>query len=70
MSMPKHKCPVKSCTALVHHKRLMCFPHWSQVPLELQRGVHQAFLTGPVGKEHREACEAAIRAMNDLEATK
>lgn len=47
-------CAVPHCKGVAEPIRLMCFPHWMQIPLELQRAIY-----GP-GDTWQKAAEEAM----------
>lgn len=72
--MSTHTCPVTGCTAEIITARLMCLPHWSQVPDDLKSAVNRAWGAyareplGDAGKIQRRYYQVrgdAIRAVND-----
>ena len=56
-----HKCPVPGCRVQVDDARLMCFPHWSMVPVGLQRRIYTSYHKNSDG--HRALCLEAIQAV-------
>lgn len=59
----KHKCPVDGCEAKVPHEILMCYPHWKQVPKDLQYHVNKTWRSGDAAK-YLEARAASVAAVN------
>ena len=41
--MSTHTCPITGCTAQISTARLMCLPHWRQVPDDLKTAVNRAW---------------------------
>lgn len=63
-------CAVPSCEERIPTSRLMCSPHWEQVPAELRRRVTAAwriwklnFLDRVSADRHQSAAEAAVQAV-------
>ena len=64
--MKTHQCPAPGCTKQVPHNKLMCHPHWCQVPARLKFMVHGAYYKeGPGTEAHLAACHTAIAAVAD-----
>jgi hypothetical protein len=64
--MSTHKCPGPGCEERIAVGKLMCGPHWAEVPEPLQAEVYAAWRRGK-GKgtlRHLEAVLAAIEAVN------
>jgi hypothetical protein len=61
-----HKCPLEGCSKQVPHHILMCYPHWKQVPPEIQKRVNRTWREGPV-EAYLQAREAAIRSVQSEE---
>lgn len=61
-----HVCPVAGCRQRVRADRLMCRPHWYQVPRPLRDAVWAAWASGDgAGTEaHAMAITAAIEAVS------
>lgn len=60
----KHKCPVKSCAAIVPGSKLMCPQHWAMVPAPLAKAVYDTY------RQHRHRLphyNAMILAVNAVE---
>lgn len=55
-----HKCPVPGCQRQVPAERLMCPPHWAQVPAPLQRTIYRLWNHGKPQAGHAEACASAV----------
>ena len=76
MKGERQTCPVDGCDALIPRHALMCFDHWREVPLKLQREVNEAWRKtrrrggrlGPDAKDdvvrYRMAAGAAVSAVN------
>ena len=63
--MSAHKCPGPGCTVQVSPGKLMCGPHWAEVPAPLQAEVYAAWDKGR-GRgtlRHLQAVRAAIGAV-------
>jgi hypothetical protein len=61
-----HKCPVKSCTQLVGHGRLMCPSHWHLVPRSIADRVYAQFRKAPRSEAHFAVMQEAVEAVNKL----
>jgi hypothetical protein len=63
-----HLCPVGGCRAKVRRDRLMCAPHWYQVPRPLRDAVWAAWQSGAGAgtPAHTAAITAAIAAVDRL----
>jgi hypothetical protein len=61
-----HQCPVGGCRTQVRADRLMCVPHWRQVPKPLRDAVWATWRSGAgAGSEaHQAACDAAVAALD------
>lgn len=65
------RCQIRVCDQRISLDKLMCAPHWRMVPVPLQRAVYAAWdavKAGPCGvnrEEHRNACAAAIAAVEE-----
>ena len=61
-----HPCPAGGCRAKVRADRLMCAPHWYQVPKPLRDAVWATWRSGEgaLSPAHRAACDAAIAAVD------
>lgn len=61
-----HECPVPVCRVQVDPSRLMCPPHWAQVPKPIRRAVWIAWNRGAGAgtPAHLAAMRAAITAVS------
>lgn len=64
----KHLCHARGCQVSVPPRMLMCKPHWSRVPAELQRAVWREYTPGQeMSKDptpaYLEAARAAIESV-------
>jgi len=60
-----HKCPGPGCEEQIARSRLMCGPHWGEVPRPLQAEVYAAWDRGR-GRgslRHLQAVRAAVEAV-------
>lgn len=65
MSTASHKCPGPACEEQVAPGKLMCGPHWSEVPAPLRSEVYAAWDRGR-GRgslRHLRAVRAAVEAV-------
>jgi hypothetical protein len=61
-----HRCPVTRCPVRVAPDRLMCRPHWYQVPKPMRDAVWATWRsgTGAATPAHTAAITAAVAAVN------
>ena len=74
--MSKHRCAC--CDRMVEQRLLMCFPHWRQVPADLQQRVNRAWFalnwgsfrnTSSARQDYLNARQAAIEAVKATATT-
>src|ERR1700761_3153447 len=65
----QHQCPVGGCQQDVRASRLMCRPHWYQVPKPVRDIVWASWRSGEAARsvEHAAAIRAAIAAVDEVE---
>lgn len=66
----RHKCRVPGCTQMVRPDRLMCRPHWHQVPRPLQEIIWATWRSGAgvFDPEYRAAVRDAVAAVQAQES--
>jgi hypothetical protein len=67
-----HHCHARGCKTAVRPELLMCFPHWRQVPVKIQRAVYATYRRGQCDDKQpseawHEAAGAAIGYVATLE---
>lgn len=71
-----HECPINGCGTVVSDEKLMCYRHWSIVPVHLQRDVTQQWRASNrmnaasrdrliAINNYRTARDAAVKHVND-----
>lgn len=67
-----HQCPVGICRVQVPAARLMCAPHWYQVPRPLRDAVWASWRSGAGAgtPAHTAAIKAAVAAVERVQATR
>jgi hypothetical protein len=59
-----HRCPVAGCSTKVSNDKLMCLPHWRQVPLSMQRDIvrscRRSMTAVTVSEEYRHTVRTAV----------
>jgi hypothetical protein len=63
-ALPNHRpCPVKNCSCFITPRMAMCGQHWYLVPEGLRKAVWAEYRNHAGSTTHREAIDAACRAV-------